>query len=661
MTRASIAAFVLGLSLLPASASAARVIFVDNRAAAPGQGSQQMPFATLALAAGSSGFGDVIYVAESPEPYADSIVLKKGQILAGSAFGLDDLRTEFHIDTGVQVPAIRGPGPAIHGTISASGDNVIAGCTIVAEAMTGIVASNAFGTLTVRDVYFKTSRGGFAIFLQDQHGKVTITGGAVNATLLGSGLGFVGGEGEIVIDRCAISGEFNTAVRIIGRRLGAITFRRGSKLRIADAGDDAIVLRDLERSAPVVFEDVVTVRGRRRGLVASNVGKLTLGGASTLSTTNAAALDVRDSGVELSLESVSAEGVAPGTLDEGIVLDRVHGHVAITGIDGKAGTGGAILHARSNGIRITQSSNVRVAGIRLTDSGVNVPAKGVRCAGAFDVNSTAVCRAALYLRHVTDSAFENIVVDGGGAMGINANNLRDVTFSGLDIHRAGDETFESGVLLQEVGGTITFSASTFADNAGSEILVEQRFNDGRLVFDRCTLSAPQRPEVAKQLLAIQVFGAAKLDVAVRNSVMRDGIGSAIEASSAESGSLALSVLDTTLQHFGQGVIAAAAKQAAHLAVVIHGSQFAAPAVRDRAWVDLAGADTAAVCVDVSGNRFVSSEGPAINLAGGPHASLSVTGSGGSDARAVATAATAANGGAAVVIKGSVTAVTTACR
>ena len=660
MTRTTLAPFVLALSLLPSSVSAARAIFVDNRAAAPGQGTRQWPFATLALAASSSGVGDVIYVVESPAPYSDSIVLKKGQILAGSAFGLDAVRTELHVDTGVEVPAVQGPGPEIHGTITTSGDNVVAGCTLVAEGVTAIAASGAFGAITVRNVYFKTSKGGFAIFLQDQHGKVMIAGGAVDASLAGSGLGFAGGEGEIIVDRCPISGEFTTALRIIGRRLGAITFRRGSKLRIADAGDDAIDLRDLDRSAPLVFDDAVTVRGRRRGLVATNVGKLTLGGASTLSTTNAAALDIRDSGVELSFESVSAAGVAPGTLDEGIVLDRVHGRIAITGIEGKAGTGGAILHARSNGIRIAQTSNVHIAGVTLTDSGVNGQTKGVRCAGAFDVNSTAVCRAALYLRHVTDSTFENIVVDGGGAIGINANNLRDVTFSGLDVHRAGDETFESGVLLQEVGGTITFSASTFADNAGSEILIEQRFNDGRLVLDRCTLSAPQRPEVAKQLLEVQVFGTAKLDVAVRNSAMRDSVGSAIEASAAENSSLALSVIDTTLQHFGHGIIAAAATQTSHLAVTIHGSQFAAPAVRERAWVDVAGTDSAAVCVDVSGNRFTAPEGPAIGFHAAPHAAFCVTGSGGSDPRDTATTAAAANGGAAVVITGNVTAITTTC-
>ncbi len=654
MTRTLFAIFAVVSCLLASSASAS-VIFVDSVAVAPGQGTRQWPYATLASAANASAMGDVIYVADSGTPYTDSIVLKKGQILVGSAFGLDAVRSEFKVDTGVDLPARQGASPVIHGTVSTSGDNVIAGCTIVAERMAGISGSGAVGTLTVRDVYFKTSLGGFALFLQDQHGKVTITGGAVDATQQGGGLGFSGGEGEITVDHCSISGDFMTALRVSGRRLGPITFRRGTKLRVADAGDDAIVLRDVERSAPIVFEDVVTVHGRRCGFVASNVGSVKLGGSSTLSTTNGAALDVRDSGVELSFESVSASGVAPGTLDEGIVVDRVHGHVTITGVDGKAGTGGAILHARANGIRVAQTANVRIAGITLTDSGVNTPARGVRCAGAFAVNSTAICRAALYLRHVTDSTFENIVVDGGGAMGINANNLRDVSFSGLDVHRAGDETFESGVLLQELGGTITFSASSFSDNAGSEVLVEQRFNTGRLVLDRCTLSAPQRPEVAKQLLSVQVAGGAKLDVAVRNSDLRDSIGSAIEASSSESSSLALSVADTTLQHFGYGIITGSATQSSHLAIAIHGSQFAAPAVRERAWIEIDGKDKASVCADVSSNRFTAPEGTAVRLGAAPGSQFVVTGAVASDNKAIAAAITAANGGAPVVIEGVISA------
>lgn len=652
-------AFVLVLLAFAGAATASSVVFVDNRAAAGGDGSRERPFATIGQGVQS---GTIVYVAESDAPYIESVSLKKGQMLIGSAYGLDAVRTELHAEIGAaSVPAMQGPGPAIRGTISTSGDNVIAGCTVFADGLAGVVGSGAIGTLTVRNVYFKSSKAGFAIDLQEQQGNVNISGGSIEATNMGGGIGVAGGYGDVIIDRVPLSGEFTSAVRIQARKSGTITFRRGSKLRVRDAIDDAIFIDSIERPGAVIFEDTVDVRGRRRGLAVNKVARLVIGGASRLSTINAAALDVRDSGVELSFESVSAEGVAPGTLDEGVILDRVRGPVTITGVDGKRGTGGAILHARGNGMRIVHANHVRIAGVTLTDSGVNKPVRGVRCAGNFEVSSTAICRAALYLRHVSDSTFENIVVDGGSAMGINANNIRDVTFANLDVHRAGDETFESGVMLQEVGGTVTFSASAFADNAGSEMLIEQRFNNGRIIIDRCTLSAPQRPDVARQLLEIQSFGAARLDVAVRNSDMRDSIGSAIEAASAENSSLALSVADTTLQHFGHGIIAATARQTSHLAVTLHGSQFAAPAVRERAWIEVSGADTAAVCADMTANRFAAPEGTAIRLAAAARAELRVVGAGGSDTRAIAADMAAANGGANVVIEGAASAIATPCR
>lgn len=639
-------AFVVIFLAFAGAAAASSVTFVDNRAAPGGDGSREHPFTTIAQGVRS---GVVVYVAESSAPYAESVTLKKGQMLIGSAFGLDAVTAELHADMAVTgVPALGGAGPAIRGTIVTSGDNVIAGCTLLAEGLSGIAGSSAVGKLTVRNVYFKTSKAGFALFLQDQQGDVTISGGSIEATQNGGGIGLAGGYGNVVFDRFPISGEFSSVVRIQGRKSGTITFRRGSKLSVRDAADDAVVINNVERPSAVVFEDTLQVRGHRRGLVADKVAKFVIGGASTLNSVNAAALDVRDCGVDLSFESVSAEGVAPGTLEEGIVLDRVRGRVVITGLEGRLGTGGAILHARGNGIRIAQTSNVQLAGITLADSGVNKPWRGVRCAGNFDVSSTAICHAALYLRHVSDSKFDNIVVDGGGAVGINANNIRDVTFSGLDVHNAGDETFESGVLMQETGGTITFSASSFADNAGSEMLIEQRFNSGQLILDRCTLSAPQRPEVARQLLEIHLFGAAKLDVAIRNSEMRDSIGSAIDATTAGSATLALSVAGSTLQHFGGGIIGVAARQSSHLALTLRANQFAAPALPNRAWIEVSGRDATAVCTAFMANRFTAPEGTVIRLAAAPGSDLRIAGMG-ADARSIG----AANGGVAVEINGAV--------
>jgi hypothetical protein len=641
-------AFVLIILAFAGAAFGASVVFVDNRVPVGGNGSREQPFNTIAMGVNSA---TIVYVAESDKPYNESVRLRKGQMLIGSAFGLDAVRTDLHVETDViGVPAVQGPGPAIHGTIAVTGDNIIAGCTLFGEGVSSINGIGAIGMLTIRNVYVKSSLAGFAIYLQDQQGKVDIAGGSIEAANRGSGIGIVGGYGDVVIDHFPIAGEFNSAVRIQGRRSGTVTFRRGSKLRVRDAFDDAVVITMIERSAAVVFEDTIEVRGRRRGLVIDRVAKVVIGGASILNTANGAALEVHDSGVNLSFESVSAQGVAPGTLDEGIILDRVHGPVSITGVEGKIGTGGAILHARGNGIRIDHADHVRVAGVTLTDSGVNKPARGVRCAGNFEVNSTAICRAALYLRHISDSTFENIVIDGGSAIGINANNIRNVTFGGLDVHQAGDETFESGVLLQEASGTITFSRSSFVDNAGSEMLIEQRFNNGKIVLDRCTLAATGRPQVAPYLIELRSFGNAKVEVEIRNGDLRDNLGSAIDAAASETSSLSIDTRDSSLQHFGHGIMTVAAKQGANARVTLRNNMVVALA-SDRPWVDVAATDGGSVCADIAANRFSSVPGTVINLTASQQARISVVGVAAGDPVAIRTALAAANGGASTLVEG----------
>jgi hypothetical protein len=649
-------AFVLAMLAIAGAASGASLAFVDNRAAAGGSGTREHPFATITQGVQS---GTIVYVAESDRPYEESVTLKKGQMLIGSAFGLEALRAEMHVEyEGPGVPAMKGPGPSIRGTIAASGDNVIAGCTMLAEGLSAIVSNSAIGSLTIRNVYFKTSRAGFAIYLQALQGTVNVSGGAIEAANGGGGIALDSGYGDVVIDRVPISGEFNAALRIQGLRSGTVTFRRGSKVRVRDAFDDAIVITRTERGTAVVFEDTVEVRGRRRGILIDKSAKVVIGGASTLNTANGAALEVHDSGVDLSFESVSAQGLAPGTLEEGIILDRVHGPVSITGIEGKIGTGGAILHARGNGIRIDHADHVRMAGITLTDSGVNRPVRGGKCAGNFEVNSTAICRAALYLRHISDSTFENIVIDGGSAMGINANNIRDVSFGGLDVHHAGDETFESGVLLQEAAGTITFSRSSFADNAGSEMLIEQRFNNGKIVLDRCTLSATGRPEVASHLIELRSFGNARVDVELRTADLHDNLGSAFDAAAAEGSSLSIDTRDSSLQHFGHGIMTVAAKQSASVRIALRGNTIVALA-SDRAWIDAAASDAAGICADLAANRFSSVPGTVIHLAASPQATLRILGLA-SGAGSIGAALAAANGGAVTLVEGPAVAAAT-CR
>src|SRR5205823_1146280 len=111
----------------------------------------------------------------------------------------------------------------------------------------GIAGSGAIGTLTVRNVFFKTSNAGFAIYLQSQQGNVKVSGGAIDAADRGSGIGLDGGYGNVDIDRVPISGEFTSPIRIQARKSGTVTFRRGTKVRVRDALDDAVVIAAIER------------------------------------------------------------------------------------------------------------------------------------------------------------------------------------------------------------------------------------------------------------------------------------------------------------------------------------------------------------------------------------------------------------------------------
>lgn len=644
---------LLLFAVLPVLA-ANRVAFVDNTHPVGGNGSAQSPYATIAAALASGA--EAVYVAQTTTPYVESVTLQKGQKLVGSAYGLDAVAAELKTDFGVVAPAQNDTGPVIRGTISVMGDNVVAGCTVTVDhAVPGLVASAVDGRLLVRGVTFRTAQRSFAIILQVQHGPVSIIGGGIVATGDGSGLLIAGGDGEVTMDRFPISGTFQTAVRILDRTGGAVTFRNGSAIHVDDANDDAIVVMNTVAKGPVTFADRVQVRGHHRALVASNANKLVVsGGDSWLVSSGSAALDLRDCVVDIVLDAVSSEGAL-----EGVVVDKVRGRLDVRGIEGQPNSGGTIRGAKTYGLRVTQSSNVRFANMIISGSGsiTPPPAPGAtarrtptrplaKCAGEFDVNTTAPCNAALYVRHLETGSFENIVIDGGGAMGLNANNIRDVKFENLAIRTAGDESFEAGVLLQELRAPVLFSRCHFTDNAGSEVMIEQRFNKGKVTFDRCVFAAPVRPLIAESLIDVHALAGSALEVEITASELHDNAGSAITANVSGTATLALTIADTALQRLGTGGVTLKALDAAHATLAMTRSQIvalAAPVV-----VDAAASGTASLCADLSGNAFTGGRPPVRLVANGP-ASLQVVTSA-ADAGVLPNALAAANGGAAAVIE-----------
>jgi len=619
------------------------VIYVDNaRAGGPGSGTADKPFATLAEAQAAGRDGDVIYLAEGTAPYEGGIALRHGQLLIGAAFGLDAAAVEFHL-TLPPMPAVQGPGPTIHGGVWLGGDNVVAGCTIAVDNGAAITSTAADAAVILRRLYLHPARLAAGIALQNP-GAVSIAGGSMDGATSGTALWISGGTADVSIEHFPIAGSFGTVVSIAGRQRGKVTFHDGSPLKIAGATADAIVVGAC--SAPVVFDDpirIVTHGGR--GIFARQANLTFSGGDSSIESNDAAAVDIADSPIEATFASISASAAVGGKLLTGLLLDKVRGKFVVTGHEEQPSSGGTIRNARAYGIRITQSTGIRLAHMVVADSG----SADTVCSDAVERETNVRCRAAIYLRHVADSSFDDVAVTGGAGVGLNANNVTRLAFSNLQISGAGATLQEPALLLQEAVDSVRFTLCRIFAGEGGGVVLDQRFNQGMVSFDRCEFGAAGH---GVPLLAAHTAGNATLDLQINDGRILDSPVTAILIEAGGTGRTSLQLTDSWIQHLGGHAVMFTASNAARTRLALHGDHIvsgSAPTILVMA--GKAESDTAAICIDLAENT-IPADGAIAIASGAPAARIEIVG----DAAPAAIAAR--NGGADVQIngRGSVTSV-----
>ncbi len=340
---------------------------------------------------------------------------------------------------------------------------------------------------------------------------------------------------------------------------------------------------------------------------------------------------------------MSAEGVLPGRLVEGIAANKLRGTLEIAG--------GTIRNAQSYGIRIEQSANVRIGNMTIDDSGK----AAAPCPEDVEKATNVRCSAALFLRHVSGSTFQNITITGGETVGINANNLTGSTFEEVHLNGTGAHPTAPGLLLQETVGTVTLRRCSIVDASGGAAVIEQRFNEGRIAFDQTTFAAPHRMTASPALLHIRSDGAARLAVAFDGGQIVDSAGSAIIAESRDTSSLALTFTQTWLQRLGTPALDMRVGAQSRGLLSTHGSNVSVPGGGDRPAIHLR--SDGAACVDIGGNTIV----PGVGGTG-----IRLTAESGGSVHVVAAAAAAgdaprdflarANGGVPVTISGPVSVV-----
>ncbi len=644
-----LAVTVCGL-VSPALAEGRHVIFVDSNRAGGG-GSYDRPFATIREATAVSRPSEVIFVAEAPTPYEESVTLQRGQMLIGSAFGLDVLRAESHMEIDAPpLPAATGTGPVIHGMITLAGDNTVAGLTVTADRKTGVALSADWpqGPLTFRKLYVRTSNDGWGLYVGNTLFPVTWSGGSLDAADHGSGILINGGNGNVSIDHVPVSGDFGDGIGVRARTGGSVVFHDGSPVRIRNSTREAVALSDSKGS--IRFDSPLQITtSDGRGFVATNVSSVSVsGGSSWIETTNASAIFIRDASVQIVLDRVTATGVAPGKLVEAITIDKVRGSFQITGDSGQPDSGGTIRDALSYGIRVTQSTGVQMRNMRI--SGGGTVASTEECPEDVPKLTNLRCRAGLYLRHVEKSAFENLTIEDNGGVGLNANNLIDTTFADVRVSRTGHKSFEPALLIDEARGEIRFTRCAFLDGAGGGIVIEQRFNPAQMIFDRCEIGAPARPAAAPALVRATAGGEGRLDLQFVNTSVHDNAGGGISFLAGDGAGATLTIRDSHVDRVGSSAVSVSGSGHATTSIIITGSHFVAPAVRDVPLVDIDLAGLSGGCLEIAGNELVGGANPLLRARG---SQIRVVGG--------VEALSPGNGGIPVSVDPSATGVTEPCR
>lgn len=162
------------------------VWYVDNTAAADGDGRSFSPFDTLAAAATSAAPGDTIYVFEgdgTSTGQSDGIVLQNGQRLIGA--GIDFVLGGTTVWTAGNSPVItntNGDGVSFDGTAT------VRGLTILSPSDMGIFGDSVTGA-TIRDVTVRET-GTNAIYLRNLDIATTAVIEIRDTTLRGNGMNF---------------------------------------------------------------------------------------------------------------------------------------------------------------------------------------------------------------------------------------------------------------------------------------------------------------------------------------------------------------------------------------------------------------------------------------------------------------------------------------
>ena len=514
--------------------------FIDNTAPAGGDGRLMSPYNSLAaFNAVNDGTGnhpaanDSIFLYESAAAYDGGVTLLSGQRLIGQ-----DATSGLATLAGVTVPPFSAALPAMNGGngtqttivnataghggngVVLSANNRLHGFTIGNTANGYGLSGSNFGTLTVADVTV-TGAGG----------TLSLNTGTLAATF------------SSLSSTSTVGGRYGFSVQNAG---GTLSVPGG--VSISAPSSTALYLN--ANTATFNFGGLTLSTSGQTGLYASSGGVLNVtGAANAITTANAPALDVNT--LTIGASGVTFRSVSVNGGVDGLRLNNVTGgNFAVTG-GGAAGSGGTLQNLSGDGVRVSNSGNVSLAYMNITNVATG---SGSTPCGIQDASN---CASSIDLVSANNILLDNVVINGSGQMGLSGHNVNGLRFTNGQVLNAGNGDDEFGMLFSQLAGTVLIQDTIFSQMEEGAIRLYNNTGTLNMTVRRVTMSNNDAfSGFGEDGFQIEMEGAAAATILVDDSIFtrlqRDGVDAIVEGTGGATLNLTVQASDAGDVHDSAG-------------------------------------------------------------------------------------------------------------
>jgi hypothetical protein len=519
---------VLAILIGPTVPLSARDWFVDNSAAAGGDGSATSPLRSLKAVQAASAPGDAILLRPGSGPYTEGIQLKEKQVLTGS--GGRPVIAPLNADGIVLAPR-----------------TTVTGVTVRAVAYAAI-RGRAIGENVLRDVLIETAGDADGVVLVETAAAVTIEVGGLSGSGNGTALVFDGGAGAISISGFPVTQKSGAALAV-RNRTGAVTLGKGTLLTVTDGRRDALVMT-ANRGAITIAEPLRIVTSGASALIVRDSASVTVTGpGNVLATRGARGVHVSGSGVYADFLSISVDG-GDADVEHGIVLEKMRGQFRVSGSAATAGSGGTIRGIRHRGIVLVDAANVTLRNMTLERaSSVN----GTNCGRPAASGEHLRCNGAVYMKDAENVELDGLRLQGAAQNGIHGDTIRGFALTNSELSGAGDEIDEAGVLLRNVAGKVRFDDVRIRESAARQIEIVNDTGEAAIDVSRSTIGSG-RKSTGQQGILITAGGDSRVRLTVVGSTIANNASTALHVIAAGTAMVDASVSGTQFRDNGSALL-----------------------------------------------------------------------------------------------------------